>query len=286
MKKYIALAVIALCAAVYFNMSQTTEKPTKVKTFRIGVECDYAPNNWEEKKPSDFNAPVSNHEGYYADGYDIQIAKLAANHLGAELIVRKIKWEDLIPALQNGEIDAIFSGMLDTEERHKQIAFTNTYEVKETEYVVVVNTDSLYADAEKLTDFTGAKFLCQKDTNLYASIAQIPGAVALPAVETVPEMLRNLTSGKADATVINLDTGHSYEATYSNLKVIRFPENEGFNVGFHGICAGVRKKDTDLLNQINIMLKQLPQSERQKIMDSTISRLWKDLSSRIHKNLS
>ena len=278
MKKFIALAVIALCAAVYFNVFKESEKPPAVKTIRIGVECDYAPNNWEEKKPSEFNAPVSNHEGSYADGYDIQIAKLAAKHLESELVVVKLPWEDLIPALQRGEIDAIFSGMLDTEERHKQIAFTDTYEVKETEYAVVVNTDSLYANAEKMTDFAGAKFTGQKDTNLYQSIQQIPGAIALPAVDTVPEMIRAVTGGQADAIVINLDTGRSYEATYSNLKVIRFPENEGFKIGFHGICAGVRKSDTDLLNKINIMLRQLTRDERQKIMDSTISRLWKGLS--------
>ena len=278
MKKYIALAVIAICAVLYFKVFRDTEKPPEVKTLCIGVECDYAPNNWEEQKHSDFSAPISNHEGYYADGYDIQIAKLAANHLGAELVVKKLKWEDLIPTLQRGEIDAIFSGMLDTEERRKQIAFTDTYEVNETEYVIVVNTESLYADAVKMTDFVGAKFTGQKGTNLYASISQIPGAVTLPGVDTVPEMLKAVTSGQADATVINLDTGRSYEATYSNLKLIRFPENEGFNVGFHGICAGVKKSNTDLLNKINIMLKQLPQNERQKIMDSTISRLWKDVS--------
>ena len=275
MKKYIFLSVLVICVSVFIYFGGDREERPAKPIMRIGMECDYAPNNWEEKKPSQYNAPLSNQEGSYADGYDLQIARLVAESLDATLEVRKVAWDDLIPALLRGEIDAIFSGMLDTEERKKQIAFTESYEVNRTEYSVVVNTSSPYAGAKRMTDFSGAKFTCQKGTNLYAAISQIPGAVALPAVSTVPEMLNAVTTGEADAIVINLDTGRSYEATYPNLKVIRFPADEGFVIGFSGICAGVRKDDTELLHRINRILGEIERGERRKIMDSTVSRLLK-----------
>ena len=273
MKKYIFLLVIVICAFVFARFGGEDTTQTASSVLRIGVECDYAPNNWEEKRPTNSNVPLSNQSGAYAEGYDIQVAKIVAAKAGYTLEAKKLAWDNLIPALLKGEIDAIFSGMLDSKERKKMINFSNTYEVNETEYAVLVNTSSPYVSAKKMTDFTGAKFTGQKSTNLYAAISQLPGAIALPAVDTVQEMLDAVTSGKVDASVINLDTGRSYERTYNNLKVIRFPEHEGFVMGFNGICAGVRKNDTELLAKINRALESLTKSERRKIMDETVSRL-------------
>ena len=273
MKKYVALLVLVLGVFVVAYLGSEREKPRAELVLRIGVECDYVPNNWEEKYPTDFNVPIANHEGYYADGYDIQIAKAVAEKLDASLEVKKIPWNELIPALQNGEIDAVFSGMLDTQERRRSISFTETYEVSRTEYVVIVNTGSPYAEAKRITDFSGAKFTAQKNTNLYSAISQIPGAVALPAVETVPDMLKAVTTGQADASVINIDTGRSYETSYKNIKVIRFPENEGFKLGFSGICAGLRKDSKPLITRINDALGRITKSDRRRIMDSVISRI-------------
>ena len=278
MKKYIFLSVIVVIAALLCYVFQGSKDETSKHVLRVGVECDYAPNNWEEKTPTDFNVPLSNFKGLYAEGYDIQIAKLVADKLDADLEVKKIAWENLIPALQNGEIDAIFSGMLDTNERKKLAAFTEPYEVKKTEYAVVVNKNSPYAGAKKLTDFHGAKFTGQKDTNLYASISQLPGAIAEPAVDTVPEMLDAVISGRVDGIVINLDTGRSYEASHKELKLIHFPEDEGFVIGFTGICAALRKDDTELLRRVNRIIDDLKRSERQKIMDGTVTRLLHGMS--------
>ena len=273
MKKYIVLLMIVACTFLFAYLGDSKKEAHTVFTLRIGVECDYEPNNWEERSPTNSNVPIANHEGYYAEGYDIQIAKLVAEKIGATLEVKKIAWNNLISSLQTGEIDAIFSGMLDTRERKRTISFTETYEVSKTEYAVIVNTSTPYVMAEKLTDFKGAKFTAQRSTNLYAAISQLPGAIALPAVDTVADMLIAVTTGKADASVLNLDTARSYEVTYKNIKVIRFPENHGFNVGFNGICAGLRKNDSALIYRINEALNTITKSERKRIMEQTISRL-------------
>lgn len=277
MKKYVVLALFCCFIGGFIIFSRTEQEISAPKILRIGVECDYAPNNWEENHPSDYSVPLSNHQGYYADGYDIQIAKIVADNLKCTLEVKKLAWDHLIPALLRGEIDAIFSGMLDNKERRRMINFSDTYEVSETEYAVIVNTSTKYVMASKLTDFKGAKFTGQKSTNLYSAISQIPGAIALPAVDTVTEMLEAITSGRADASVINLDTGRSYEVVHKNLKVIRFPKGRGFNVGFSGICAGVRKNDKELLSKINDAIEGIKKSERRSIMEKVVARLWKNL---------
>ena len=273
MKKYIFFVIILLGFVIY----AVGHNINKVAVIRIGTECDYAPNNWEEHRETDTNIPLENEKGFYAEGYDIQIAKFVAGELGAKLVVKKIAWQDLIPALQRREIDAIFSGMLDTAERRRAIAFSDVYEVEETEYTIIVNKKGKYAAAKKFTDFNGAKFTAQKDTNLYNAIDQIPGAIPLAAVDTVQEMLNKLVNGEIDASIINLDTGHSYERMYKDLMVIRFPKGEGFQFDYKGICAGVRKKDKLLLDEINNALRKLSKRDRQRIMDRTIAREWENI---------
>ena len=242
------------------------------RVLRIGVECDYVPNNWKEDQPSDSNFPIANHQGFYAEGYDIQIAKLVADELHANLEVRKIAWNDLLPALNRGDIDAIFSGMLDTEERRHNAAFSDVYDITRTEYTIAVNSDSVYAEAHRLSDFSGARLVAQKGTHLDAAIDQIESAIHMPPVNTVAEMLDMVVDGKADGTVINLDTGQSYMRIHPKLRVIRFPAGDGFKLNFSGICVGVRKKDTELLHEINAALSKISPRDRRMLMDRTIAR--------------
>ena len=273
MKKYVFLLVIILAACGYF----WARNLNRIEVIRVGVECDYPPNNWEENRDTDSNVPLVNKEGYYAEGYDVQIAKIVADKIGAKLEVKKIAWQDLIPALTGREIDAIFSGMLDTEERRQKIAFSEVYEIEETEYAIIVNKKSKYADAEKLTDFYGAVLIGQKDTNLDRAINQIIGAVHMEPVDTVSEMLDKLIKHEVDGSVINLNTGRTYENAYTNLKVIQFPKDAGFVFDFKGICAGVRKHDATLLKGINSALSDLSRRDRQRIMDRTIAREWENI---------
>ncbi|MBQ9903853.1 MAG: transporter substrate-binding domain-containing protein [Synergistaceae bacterium] len=278
MKKYIVIFVLVICVSVFVFMRGDEDGSKSKPVLRVGVECDYPPNNWEEKRPTDFNVPLSNQEGSYADGYDIQIAKFVANELDMTLSLKKIQWNDLLPALNKGEIDAIFSGMLDTAERRNSVAFSETYEVKKTEYAIIVNNSSPYAKSKTFIDFRGAKIIAQKGTKLDAVIDQIPGVIHVKPTETVQQMLDALVNYRVDGAVINVDTGHSYEATYKNLTLKRFPEGKGFVLNFSGICAGVRKSDTELLHRINRTLDGLEGSKRQKIMESTVSRLLKSAS--------
>ena len=275
MKKLIAIIII-MSAAFYYYLEH--DRPENVRIFRVGVECNFVPHNWEENRSTDANVPIMNHPGYYADGYDVQIAKLVAEALKAQLIVIKYDWEELLDALEHKQIDAVFSGMADTEERKQRAAFTDTYEVVKAEYTVMVRKNGPYVSAKSLLDLSGASILGQKGTNFDTVIDQIPNVNHLEPADTVADMIARLMNNKTDGIVVNLDTGQSYERLYStNLTLIRFPEGAGFSLGFNGVCAGVRKEDTKLLNDINNAINSIPTRQRQRIMDQTISRVWENL---------
>ena len=273
MKRFIILAVLLIGVFIYAGHI----RDEKIKILRIGTECDYTPNNWEEDVETDMNVPLANNEGFYVDGYDIQIAKIVANSIGAKLEVKKIPWQDLVDALNRHEIDAIFSGMLDTSERRKVIAFSDIYEIQHTEYAIVVHKDGKYADAEKLSDFIGASFVAQKDSNLDRAIAQIRGVIHLPPVLNVGAVFEKLNNHEADGTVLDIESAQIYERMYPGFVTITFPEGEGFKFDFTGICAGLRKNDSKLCEKINEALKDISKRDRQHIMDQAVARSWKNL---------
>ena len=197
---------------------------------RVGMECAYAPNNWQESEASETNVPIENVPGAYAEGYDVQIARIIADQLGLELVVVKMDWDGLIEALNQGQIDAIIAGMADTESRKEAINFTSPYH--ETVYALMVNAGTQYENATSLADFNGASVLGQKDTALDWTIDQIEGVNHLTAVASVPDMIARLQQGTCDAIVINLENAPGYLASNPNFVVISFPEGEGLDPGF------------------------------------------------------
>ena len=57
---------------------------------RIGMEAAYAPYNWQVSEASEYTIPIDNVQGAYADGYDVQIAKIVCKALGGEPVAVKL----------------------------------------------------------------------------------------------------------------------------------------------------------------------------------------------------
>ena len=124
MKRNAYLLPVALLGIVLAGCSSNSVSD---ETLVVGLECNYAPFNWTENAANSYTLPIANHAGSYADGYDIQIAKMLAEKTGKKVEIRKMVWESLVPDLQAGNINCIIAGMTDTEEREKSMDFTAEY---------------------------------------------------------------------------------------------------------------------------------------------------------------
>ena len=242
------------------QQEQQNETANESNEFRVGMECAYAPSNWQESEATDTNVPVENVAGAYAEGYDVQIAKIIAENLGKDLVIVKLSWDGLIDALNQGQIDAIIAGMMDTAERRESINFSEPY--KETVYSMMVLADSPYAGATSIQDFSGASVLGQQGTALDDVIDQIEGVDHLSPVGSVPDMMSRLQQGSCDAIVINEESAPGYLASNPNFRLISFSEGNGFTLPAKGSCVGLRKSDTELLSQINDILATLDKDTR------------------------
>ena len=114
-KTLIAMAMVSLLFGCGGQQQETAES----EQFVVGMECSYAPFNWQTSQESETTVSLGN--AGYADGYDVQIAKRIADDLGKELVIKKISWDGLSVALESGEIDAIIAGMKANETREEGI---------------------------------------------------------------------------------------------------------------------------------------------------------------------
>ena len=132
----------------------------------VGLECAYAPFNFTQLDDSNGAVPIYNPNykriAGYANGYDVMIAKRIAAALGKELVIVKMEWDALIPAVNAGTIDMIIAGMSPTAVRKQSIDFSNDYYTSQ--LVVVVRKDGAYASAKSLDDLKGAKLTAQLGT--------------------------------------------------------------------------------------------------------------------------
>ena len=247
---------------------ETAPSTTESSQFRVGMECAYAPSNWQESAATDTNVPVENVAGAYAEGYDVQNARILADQLGKELVIVKLSWDGLIDALNQGQIDAIIAGMMDTAERRESINFSDPY--KETIYSMMVLAGSPYENATSIQDFSGAAVLGQQGTALDDVIDQIEGVEHLSPVGSVPDMISRLQQGTCDAIVINVENAQGYLASNPNFRLVTFDEGSGFTLPAKGSCVGLRKSDTALLDQVNRILSGIDDDARAAMWQAAV----------------
>lgn len=265
MKKIILVLLLVLTLGLF---ACNEEKGGK---FVVGMECGYAPFNWTETEKTDTNVPISNLTGAYAEGYDVQVAKIIAEELGLELEIKALAWDALIQNLNTGGIDMIIAGMSPTEERLQSIDFTVSY--YESTHVMLVKKDSPYANATKLSDFAGATVIGQTGTIYADLVPQVvaAGATAGNNLATVPQIVAVILRGDVHATIVEEPVAKGICSQYSELKYIVL--TDGFEVADEDkiVSIGVRK-NYELTDQINEVLENvITESVRAQLMEQAIN---------------
>lgn len=236
---------------------------------RVGMEAAYAPYNWQVSEPTQYTIPIDNVDGAYADGYDVQIAKIICSALGGQAVAVKQSFSGLIDSLNNGQIDLIIAGMSATPERAESVDFSKDYFVGY--FGLFVKEGSKYQNATKLSDFSGATVLGQKDTMLDSVIDEIPGVIHKSPVDSVPTVFSNLLQGTVDAVTYNTENEQGYMKQNPGIVPIRFAEGEGFKEEV-SCNIGMRKGSKKLLKLVNQTLKGVSQAERDEMWNACLER--------------
>ena len=71
--------------------------------------------------------PYEYHDGTEIVGIDVEIAQAIADKLGMELKIENMEFDSIIGAIQAGKVDVGVAGMTVTEDRKKNVDFSDTY---------------------------------------------------------------------------------------------------------------------------------------------------------------
>ncbi len=189
-------------------------------------------------------------------GFDIDIARALCEKIEAECRFVQTDWEDLIPSLREGRLEAIVSSMSITDKRRKLVDFTQKYYESPARFIARRGSGIEISEAGLKDRVIGVKRGTTHDDYLkdnYEGIADIRryGQQEDALVDLVLGRL-DLVIGNAIANRENfLDTkvGHDFEFVGPALRDPRW-----FG---RGIGIAVRKRDNRLRDRLNKALRAI-----------------------------
>ena len=237
-------------------------------TLRVGMEAAYAPYNWQVSEASDYTIPIDNVDGAYADGYDVQVAKIIADDLGLEPVAVKLDFAALIDSLNNGQIDIVCAGMSVTPEREDSADFSDSY--VDDDIVMITKKDSAYAGATTFAELAGASIMGQAATMYDDVIEQIPDVNHMTPGETVPAVVESLASGTSDIITYSMLSVPKLIETYPDF--VELEMTDKFEGSVMPDNAAIAKGQDAILEQINEIIATISDEDRQTMWNECMDR--------------
>lgn len=269
MRKHLKMLLVSLVALLSLSTATSTVfvNAEDKEPLLVGMEAAYPPYNWTQSDDSNDAVAIQNSPDF-ANGYDVQIARKIGEALGREVMIVKTEWEGLLPALQSGKIDIIIAGMSPTEERAKVIDFSDPY--YHIQFAMVMLKDSAYAEAKSISDFADAKVTGQLGTLHYALLEQLEGANIQQAMDAFPVMRVALQSKRIDAYVSEIPEAISATNALADFTYVVLDPSFDVPEADATISVGL-KIDNPLLEEINKVLAEISDEEREEIMEKAIN---------------
>lgn len=187
---------------------------------------------------------------YYSDGkivgVDIDIAKEIAKELNKKLIVKDVAFDSIITEVKTGKSDIGAAGISFTEERSKQVDFSNNYTTSKQ-----IAITKKYSDIQNKNQIENKKIAVQ-----LGSIADTFVTDEYPKAKIIRQKkylaaIQDLKDGKVDLVV--MDELPAKRILYENqdLKIL----DEPLTIDSYGII--VDKGNKKLLNKINKVINRL-----------------------------
>ena len=187
---------------------------------------------------------------FYQDGeivgVDIEIAREIAKELGKELVVKDVSFDFLINEVKSGKADFAAAGISITDERKKQVDFTDEYTVSN--QVVVVKKDSPITSFDEIRN---KRIAVQLGTvaDLYVS-DNYPDATLVQHKKYL-SAVEDVKAEKVDCLIMDELPAKEIVKANSELKImdgVLFQDRYGMIV---------KKGNDELRKQINKVLKRL-----------------------------
>lgn len=208
-------------------------------SFTVGLDDTFAPMGFRDEK----NNIV---------GFDVDLAKEAANRLGVKVTFQPVVWETKVAELNGGNIDVIWNGLTITDELSKQILFTSPY--MSDHQIIVVTPDSTI---KSKADLAGKKIGIQAGSSANKAVESDKATYEVVKNNLLEFgdnnlALRDLKGGGVQAVVVDEVAGRYVMSKQpKDFKVL------SDNFGTEDFGVGLRMKDKAFKDQLEKVLNAM-----------------------------
>lgn len=218
------------------NKENSTDLLQQIKdrgTLKVGLMGTYQPYNFLNEKKE-------------IDGFDADIAKEIAKRLGVDVEFVSQEFSGMVAGLQTEKFDVVISQMTITDERKKQMDFTEPYITNHVKIIVQEDNNTIKSVEDFKDKNIGVGLGTNDETYLRTELLPKVGDFTIKTYDDVITSLKDLDAGRIDATINNM---------YALKPVV---ESNGFKIKAVGEPiksdqAGIalRKGNETLLNELN-----------------------------------
>ena len=233
MKKLaISLFVLLFLAITTFAIWQWRNYIVPLK---IGVEGNYPPFTKTEADGS-------------VTGFEIDLANALCKRMRARCELVRTEFDDLIPKLDSGQLDAVMASLTITEKRQKQVDFSDSYYNVPSAWIAATGTLSSVMPGSMASKTVAVLKGSPREAWVQGNYREIK--VIPVAKET--EVFTQLTDKKADLAFSSL--------LVAKTKFLNLPEGKKFEVVGspvwlgNGVGVAVKKGDSSLRYRFNLAI--------------------------------
>ena len=242
----------SIAAAILAAGSLLVSDAAQAETFRVGMECTYAPFNYK------------NTEGELV-GYDVDVAKGVASLLGAELEFVCQEWDGMIPALLANKFDLVIASMSITEKRLKRMDFSSPYRFSTGQLVGSDKIDTKLFDDDGNpipASFKGLKVGIERATTYSHWFEEVLPDADVVLYDSNEALYLDLRNGRTDVIMTNPMKAYLRFLSQdegSGFKLIGPTVDEEKYFGI-GVGIGLRQGQPELKARLDAALKELIKS--------------------------
>lgn len=248
MKKRLSIALMSVLLLAFLAACGTNEKDGTSggngkddKVLVMGTSADYPPFEY-----------VDTAKGDEIIGLDVDIAKAIAEDLGYTLKIKDIDFSGLIPAIEAEQVDFVQAGMTPTEERKKNVDFSDVY--YKANHMIVTTKDSGIKSLEDLEGKTVGVQLASVQEEKAKSLKKEIN-IKIENRNRIPELIQELKSGRFGAAII--------EDTVAKEYFKKNPDLDGFTIDGDSEETGYAiafPKDSKLTKDFNKALNEMKEN--------------------------
>ena len=257
-KLTLVLAMLAMFLPANLASAKTLEKIKEAGQLIVGTSADYPPFEWVILDDKGDSKIV---------GIDADLAQLIADEIGVELVMEDMPFDSLIPSVISGRIDMTIAGMTYTEERAKQIDFSEQYHQSVSNFVVLAGEEGKYT---KVEDFDGLKIGVQKGTVQEQMVTEnLPNAEVV-SMQKTGLLIEALKTNKVDA--IFIDDIVTIEFVAVNEGQIAVVADVVFENPEQGKAVALAKDNKELLELVNkVVLEAVESGKITEFIEANVS---------------